>query len=130
MFIFPVIAHRLSTIRNADTIAVVDGGAIVEAGTHSELIAKQSHYYRLVEAQKTKPSDTPVETPVTSEHGLPSSGTVNGFSSDVESAPVMFEFDDVYFEYPSRPDVQVLNGFNLKVRQGETLALVGQSGSG
>ena len=42
-----VIAHRLSTIENADQILVMDGGRIVEAGTHSELIASNGHYSRL-----------------------------------------------------------------------------------
>jgi ABC-type multidrug transport system ATPase subunit len=49
-----VIAHRLSTIRNADMIAVVDGGQIVEQGTHDDLIALEGQYFHLVEAQKTK----------------------------------------------------------------------------
>ena len=33
-----IIAHRLSTIRRADLILVVDGGRIIERGTHEELI--------------------------------------------------------------------------------------------
>ncbi|CAH2282375.1 multidrug resistance 1 [Pelobates cultripes] len=40
------------------------------------------------------------------------------------------EFKDVKFTYPSRPDVQVLKGLNLKVTSGETVALVGSSGCG
>lgn len=40
------------------------------------------------------------------------------------------EFQDVYFRYPSRPDVQIFAGFSLHVQRGKTLALVGQSGSG
>ncbi|XP_054477289.1 ATP-binding cassette, sub-family B (MDR/TAP), member 4 [Anoplopoma fimbria] len=39
-------------------------------------------------------------------------------------------FDSVFFNYPSRPDVCVLQGLNLKVSKGETLALVGSSGCG
>ena len=44
-----VIAHRLSTIRNADKIAVVDKGKIVEEGTHDELMAigEEGRYYKL-----------------------------------------------------------------------------------
>ncbi|MDE6401717.1 MAG: hypothetical protein K2L54_03800, partial [Clostridiales bacterium] len=42
-----VIAHRLSTIRSADIILVVDGGKIVERGSHDELIKKRGAYYNL-----------------------------------------------------------------------------------
>ena len=42
-----VIAHRLDTIRNADRIAVMHDGMIVEAGTHNELSQTLSHYARL-----------------------------------------------------------------------------------
>ncbi|XP_042418399.1 putative ABC transporter B family member 8 isoform X2 [Zingiber officinale] len=48
-----VVAHKLSTIKNADQIAVVDSGRIVEIGTHDELIAQSnSHYSRLVKLQR------------------------------------------------------------------------------
>src|SRR4030095_7131699 len=39
-------------------------------------------------------------------------------------------FDDVYFEYPSRPEMAVLKGIDMDIRPGQKIALVGQSGSG
>uniref|UniRef100_A0A2P2K8X3 Uncharacterized protein MANES_15G186400 n=3 Tax=Rhizophora mucronata TaxID=61149 RepID=A0A2P2K8X3_RHIMU len=40
------------------------------------------------------------------------------------------ELKDIHFSYPSRPDVMIFKDFNLRVRSGKTMALVGQSGSG
>jgi ATP-binding cassette subfamily B protein len=46
-----VIAHRLSTIRDADQVLVIDGGRIVERGTHDELLAKHGFYAQLYASQ-------------------------------------------------------------------------------
>ncbi|MEZ3159897.1 ABC transporter ATP-binding protein [Microbacterium sp. BWT-B31] len=46
-----VIAHRLSTIRDADLILVMESGAIVEQGSHDELLARRGAYWRLYNAQ-------------------------------------------------------------------------------
>lgn len=46
-----IIAHRLSTIKNADCIMYVDKGAILERGTHEQLLARKGEYYRLYMSQ-------------------------------------------------------------------------------
>jgi ATP-binding cassette, subfamily B, multidrug efflux pump len=50
-----VIAHRLSTIRDADLILVMEAGAIVEQGTHAELLARRGAYFELYNAQFIEP---------------------------------------------------------------------------
>ena len=47
-----VIAHRLSTIYNSDCIAVIHDGAVIEKGTHSQLMALRGAYYLLNTVQK------------------------------------------------------------------------------
>ncbi|MBE5962688.1 MAG: ABC transporter ATP-binding protein [Lachnospiraceae bacterium] len=46
-----IIAHRISAVRNADEIIILDGGQIVERGTHDELLLKKGAYYETYMAQ-------------------------------------------------------------------------------
>jgi ATP-binding cassette subfamily C protein CydCD len=46
-----VIAHRLSTVRDADRLAVLDRGRLVETGTHTELLTRNGLYARLIRRQ-------------------------------------------------------------------------------
>jgi len=47
-----IVAHRLSTLRRADFIAVVDAGAVVEQGTHAQLLGRNGLYARLWRQQE------------------------------------------------------------------------------
>ncbi|CAF4645410.1 unnamed protein product [Rotaria sp. Silwood1] len=49
-----VIAHRLSTIRSCDLICVLDGGHIVESGTHTELMQQRGAYYKMLAQNNSK----------------------------------------------------------------------------
>jgi ABC-type multidrug transport system fused ATPase/permease subunit len=64
-----VIAHRLSTIRAADQILVVEGGQIVERGTHAELLNRDGRYAKLhntqFAAQKSELSESELRDPGT-----------------------------------------------------------------
>ncbi|WP_212908267.1 ABC transporter ATP-binding protein [Streptomyces sp. TS71-3] len=58
-----VIAHRLATIAGADRIAVLDGGRLVEQGSHAELLGRGGRYARMWKAQQAEqaPPDGPAE---------------------------------------------------------------------
>ena len=56
-----VIAHRLCTIRHADQVLVVDGGQIVERGTHQELLDRRGAYHDLYMSQFLRPTNGPTD---------------------------------------------------------------------
>ena len=46
-----IVAHRLSTIRDADTIAVIEQGRVVEHGSHDQLLGREGLHYHLHASQ-------------------------------------------------------------------------------
>ncbi len=68
-----VIAHRLSTVRSADRIVVLEGGRIVEQGSHGELLALRGRYRRLADLQFGRELGG-VVPPIVDDFGEPSRG--------------------------------------------------------
>jgi ATP-binding cassette subfamily B (MDR/TAP) protein 1 len=123
-----IIAHRLSTIRNADKINVIVKGKVEESGTHDELMAGETYYRRLVEKQEgfeeeEEASLSRSSSRVSLLEGNPQGDSVKEMTASASTPHV--EFKNVTFAYPSRPHKKVLEGFNLAIQQGETVALVG-----
>jgi len=128
-----IIAHRLSTIRNADTIAVVMGGTIIETGTHVELMESETYYKKLVDTQGH--SVMKRKSSVMEQNYLGQSESERGFEKvpdeivDKNDVPLIV-FRNVNFSYPTRPNKIVLDKFKLKIYKGETIGLCGISGGG
>jgi len=128
-----IIAHRLSTIRNADNIAVVTGGTIIETGTHDVLMGRESYYRKLVETQgetavsrKSSIQQIGADGMSESERGFEK---VPDYLVDMDAAPLIV-FRNVNFTYPTRPNKIVLENFKLKIYKGETIGVCGISGGG
>ncbi|CAB9525108.1 Leptomycin B resistance protein pmd1 [Seminavis robusta] len=136
-----VIAHRLSTIRNADIIAVIVKGRIVETGTHEELMLAETGYYRnLVEKQEgpdrgsslasSRNSSSNSLAEMDADDQNTNGNNMNGESINKPMGAPVLEFKGVQFAYPTRPNKKIFAGFDLAIHRGETVALVGPSGGG
>ncbi|KAJ6435450.1 hypothetical protein OIU84_000602 [Salix udensis] len=83
-----VVAHKLSTVRNADLIAVVDNGGIIEIGSHNDLINRQNgHYAKLAKLQRQFSCDEQEQNPETRISSVTSSA---GWQSTGKSSPAVF----------------------------------------
>lgn len=95
-----IVAHRLSTIRNANKIAVHSAGAIVELGTHGQLMCIQyGHYRRLVEAQNRHSAeddaeDDEIKVPSLLRGDSTASASRSGRFSRHSSAAILKQDDD------------------------------------
>ena len=117
-------------------ICVVNDKAIVETGTHDELVSIEGSVYgKLVAAQEAPKAQTQ-EAPLATKTSLFSSFAP---AKSIESSGHLLqdkilepqiEFRDVHFHYPSRPENPIFSGLNLKIESGETIAIVGPSGCG
>ena len=106
----------------------------MESGSHEELMeAETGHYRQLVEKQDgiatRSSSATSLSTQGLPEDQVESSELFAPPEPETPNMPLdqstLLEFRNVQFAYPSRPNRQVLSNFNLTVKRGETLALVG-----
>lgn len=150
-----VVAHRLSTIRNADMIAVVESGKIVEAGNHINLMAKKGKYFSLVEGQigmklplEMTSIDAMEMTSIDAKRNQSKENSeVASMSTDMpleiksdrdfpgrletpKTQKPVFGMLDIHFAYPSRPASKIFCGLGLEIKRGESVALVGPSGQG
>ncbi|KAM0899554.1 hypothetical protein ACQ4PT_021229 [Festuca glaucescens] len=155
-----IVAHRMSTVRNADCIAVVHQGKVVEQGAHDQLIKdpdgaycqltqlQQAHtdemrevYFALVftafgiaQTSAMASDSTKARESATSILALIDMRSKINSTSDegikLDKVDGNIHFNHVTFKYPSRPDVQVFSDFTLGIPSRKTFALVGESGSG
>ncbi|XP_040378737.1 ABC transporter B family member 19-like [Oryza brachyantha] len=110
-----VIAHRLATVRNADTIAVLDRGAVVESGRHADLMARGGPYSALVSLASDSGSFTDE-----SGYDVSASKSRYGFQTIREEAEAEAEKKDAQ---DAKVKVSVSEIWGLQRREGPLLIL-------
>jgi ABC-type multidrug transport system fused ATPase/permease subunit len=58
-----LISHRFSTVRHADRICVLDGGQVVEIGSHDELMRRRGRYHQMFELQASRFWEDEIDSP-------------------------------------------------------------------
>ena len=134
-----VIAGTLSAGNLGQTVVYVMflAGAVAVLGeVYGDLLRAAGATERLMELLATNASITSPMAPdgqVLSSAGAPGPSPSTGKGAEAEpsgSPPIALAFENVSFAYPSRPGVAALQSFDLALRTGETVALVGASGAG
>ena len=129
-----IIAHRLSTIRNADVIAYVANGTVMELGSHDELIGRSDSLYKQLVDKHEFDDDKDKSASGTNSAQISREASVANLVQLESSSPdynkEQLKFNKVTFAYPTRPDRLVCDCFDLSIQKGETIALVGPSGGG
>lgn len=97
-------------------------------------MAKEDYYFRLVQKQEgtggtSQSSRNSSTADLTALDESDEKLVLKSLASDLNGVNHI-EFEDVHFAYPTRPKKSIFNGFSLKIRQGQTVALVGPSGQG
>jgi ABC-type multidrug transport system fused ATPase/permease subunit len=104
---------------------------------YSDLIRSSASSNRILDILDRTPKIEPAkplalhedENPLAPVEYIPSDTHVKSKQTTIDS-PASIDIQGLNFAYPSRPDVPVMNDFNLNISPGETVALVGSSGSG
>ena len=82
-----IFAHRLSSVIGADRLMVLDGGQIVESGTHDELMARRSTYYRLMAGQVHDAESEPLHHLAVDASGAPAGDALDDYPDVAQMEP-------------------------------------------
>ncbi|KAJ1948494.1 hypothetical protein EC988_005152, partial [Linderina pennispora] len=108
--------YEAQTVLNVILVLLIGGFSLSGAAPNISAIStaqgSAAKVYAIIDRE------SPID-PLDSEHG-----------KKVDHVRGQIDFKNIHFSYPSRPDVPILKGFNLEIRPGQKVALVGESGCG